>query len=131
MIEKGMVFGVFDGLHEGHRKFLADAAARCDTLIVVVARPETVMTLKEKHPRRGLKERISEIRAFNPRFEIVTGDATIGEWHAIKEHRPDMVFLGYDQERIAEELKKMNIPFTFLEAYRPSEFKSSLLDKEG
>lgn len=127
-----MVFGVFDGLHEGHKKFLTDAAARCTELVVVVAHPEAVLTLKKKHPLRTLEDRIGEIRSFNPRLEVVTGDATLGEWRALKEHRPDMVFLGYDQERIGEALKKMNVPFTILGAHRPSEFKSSLLnDRES
>ncbi len=130
MINKGMVFGVFDGLHEGHKKFLSDAAARCTKLIVVVAHPEAVLALKKRHPLRTLEDRIGEIRSFNPRLEVVTGDATLGEWRALKNHRPDMVLLGYDQKQIAEELKIMNVPFTFLEAHCPSEFKSSLLDKK-
>ncbi len=52
MITKGVVFGVFDGLHEGHKKFLTDAAARCVELIVVVAHPKAVLTLKKKYPLR-------------------------------------------------------------------------------
>lgn len=33
-----MVFGVFDGLHPGHRAFLRQARKKGDKLIVVVAR---------------------------------------------------------------------------------------------
>jgi len=47
----GMVFGVFDGLHQGHKHFLQAAAKRCKQLIVVVTVPAVVSVLKKHKPR--------------------------------------------------------------------------------
>ena len=124
-----MVFGVFDGLHEGHKKFLSDAAARCGTLIVVVTRDEIVELLKRRKPMRPHAARAAAIRAFNPNYIVVPGDPTLGEWDILKTHRPDKVFLGYDQHGIAAELTKLGIPFETLDAHEPSKYKSSLLRK--
>ena len=50
MNKKGMVFGVFDGLHEGHKYLLTEAAKLCDELVVVVTLDEAVATLKGHLP---------------------------------------------------------------------------------
>ncbi len=128
-IQKGMVFGVFDGLHKGHRKFLSDAAARCETLFVVVTRDEIVELLKHKTPMHAYARRAAAIRAFNPNCVILPSDPTLGGWEILKAHRPDRVFLGHDQHAIADELKKLGIPFEVLEAHHPEKYKSSILNK--
>lgn len=127
--KKALVFGVFDGLHEGHRHFLSQALTLCDELIVVVAQSETVQTLKGHAPKYSYKERRSAITAFKDTLTIVPGDFVLGSWSAIHTHKPDVVFLGYDQYSIAEELKKMAIPMVFLESHYPETYKSSLLHK--
>ncbi len=129
MNKNGMVFGVFDGLHEGHRKFLSDAAARCETLFVVVTRDEIVMSLKNKKPLYPYDERVRAIGSFDPDLIIVPGDTTLGGWQVINDYRPHMVFLGYDQQEVAKELKRIGIPFIFLDPYFPEKYKSSLLGK--
>ncbi len=124
----GITFGVFDGLHEGHKHFLADAASRCEALTVVVAQDEAVRRIKGKLPKRTLAERMEALQAFNPALSVVPGDEKEGEWGILKRHAPDMVFLGYDQKALAAELKKLDIPTTVLSAHRPETFKSGLLD---
>ncbi len=122
-----MVFGVFDGLHEGHQYFLRLAQTLCDELVVVVAVDEAVRALKGRVPKHSNGDRIAAIRNFNPATVVVSGDDTPGQWSALKTYVPDVVFLGYDQKAIAGALKDIPMPFVFLEAHRPEEYKSSLL----
>lgn len=124
-----MVFGVFDGLHEGHQNFLTQAQNRCTKLIVVVAHEQVVQTIKGHLPQFSFEERAQAIRSFNPRLDIVSGDQKIETWSAFKTYQPDMIFLGYDQHRLAEKLKEMNTLFVFLDSHLPDTFKSSLLNK--
>jgi cytidyltransferase-like protein len=122
-----MVFGVFDTLHEGHIYFLTEAAEKYDRLIVVVTLPEIVFMLKKRHPKQSLETRMAAITSFNPSFQVVPGDQTLGEWNVIKMHAPDIVFLGHDQHGIATELERLGIPFEFIGAYKPEVYKSSLM----
>ena len=125
----GMVFGVFDGLHEGHRDFLQQARAKCGKLIVVLTLPEAVRELKGREPKRSYEERANALKAFDPTLTVVQSDARLHSWEVLSAHKPDMVFLGYDQQAIATELEKMGVPFESLDAHRPETFKSSLLDR--
>ncbi len=128
MPKKGMVFGVFDGLHEGHKHFLSEATKNCNELVVAVTPSETVLKLKGRAPKRDFKERAGTVAAFNPRFFVVSGDTTLGAWGVLEEHQPDMVFLGYDQDGIAEELKKKGVSFATLPSHFPERYKSGLLN---
>jgi cytidyltransferase-like protein len=127
-VAKGMVFGVFDGLHEGHKYFLTDAASRSEILVVVVAQDAAVQRIKEKSPKRTLAERIEAIRAFDSRLTVVPGDEGEGEWKIVTLHKPDLAFLGYDQQLLVPEIEKLAIAYTFLDAHQPEVFKSGLLD---
>lgn len=122
-----LVFGVFDGLHEGHKNFLLQALKECDELIVVVTLPEIVQALKGRQPKYSYEERVTALQSFNTRLKIVPSDSLLGSWEVLKKHKPDIVFLGYDQQAIAEELKKQHIPFRFLEPHQPEKYKSSLM----
>lgn len=126
----GMVFGVFDGLHEGHRHFLLEALQYCQQLIVVVAHPDIVLALKQRLPMQPLEERIRAVSAFHPPLHVIAGDTAIGTWSALKQYQPDIVFLGYDQERLGQELKTLDIPSQFISSHYPEKFKSSLLNKK-
>lgn len=125
--KKGMVFGVFDGLHEGHVFFLESAAAQSEKLIVVVAEDGASSALKGRAPKHALKERMLRIESLGKGWTVLAGDSAQGEWSALKKYAPDRVFLGHDQHRIAEELQRMGIPFSFIGAHSPERYKSSLL----
>jgi len=125
-----MVFGVFDGLHEGHKFLLTEAAKGCEELVVVVTPDETVKLLKKRFPKHPYSARSSAITQFNSSLKVIPGDEKPGQWTVLADHRPDMVFLGYDQQAIADELKKIDIPFTFLAPHHPHKYKSSLLDSD-
>ena len=110
-----MVFGVFDGLHEGHRYFLTEAGKLCDALFVVVASDRMVEKLKGRAPKHLYKERVTMLRAFNPTLAIAAGDEEIGEWQVVKRHAPDVVIVGHDQGSLLAEIRFLAIPFTQLE----------------
>ncbi len=126
----GMVYGVFDGFHPGHQHFLKEALKHCDRLIVVVAHPDIVKALKERTPYCSSEERLAAIRAFDERLEATLGDESIGHWTALRAYQPDIVLLGYDQERLGTELKKLNIRTRVITAHHPEKFKSSLLNRQ-
>jgi cytidyltransferase-like protein len=128
-MKTAMAFGVFDGLHEGHRDFLRQAMGKCDRLIVVVAPSEAVMALKGRMPKRSYDERAAALRELDPSLVIVPSDAEIGSWKVVRDHRPDVVFLGHDQQAIAGELARIGVPFEFLESHEPERFKSSILNR--
>ncbi len=124
---RGMVFGVFDGLHEGHKRFLSDAYGRTTSLVVVVARDVSTRARKGKMPKMSEAERVKAVSDYLKDATVVLGDEHEGSWHVIDEHDPERVFLGYDQGEMSRELKRMGIPFTFLDAYEPGKCKSSKL----
>lgn len=123
-----MVFGVFDGLHNGHRHFFREAKKRCERLIVVVAVPEMVSNLKHRLPKYTLEERMAALRAFDPTTTIVPSDAVPGTWSALRKHQPDIVFLGHDQTALGEALEQIKIRTVSIGAHHPTVFKSSLLN---
>jgi cytidyltransferase-like protein len=128
-ISRGMVFGVYDGLHEGHKYFLTTAKSHCDELLIVVASDIVVEALKGKKPKFSMQERKEALKSLGSGFTIVDGDESLGEWTVIDSYDPDRVYLGYDQSLIGREMKRQGIPFTYLEAYKPNEFKSSLMNR--
>ncbi|MFZ3031710.1 MAG: adenylyltransferase/cytidyltransferase family protein [Candidatus Moraniibacteriota bacterium] len=124
----GMVFGVFDGFHEGHRYFLREAKEYCEKLVVVVAHPNIVLTLKQRVPLRSLSERMQAVRDFDATLEVTSGDTAIGTWSALKRYQPSLVLLGYDQKHLGEELTKIGMVHQFIAAHHPEKYKSSLLN---
>lgn len=124
----GMVYGVFDGLHEGHKHFLEEAKKFCDKLVVVVAHPLIVQKLKHHVPYHSSEARIAALKAFDPKIEAVIGDSSIGTWSALKHYRPDIVLLGYDQVRLGAELEKLGVHTEIITPHLPDTYKSSLLN---
>lgn len=124
---KGLVFGVFDNFHRGHEHFLKEAYALCESLVVVVTLPEISKILKNTLPKESLDTRIKNVKDFNQNLNVIHGDSTLGEWAVLKQHNPDIVILGYDQESIANELDKNKVQYIVLGAHYPEKYKSSLM----
>jgi cytidyltransferase-like protein len=124
----GIVFGVFDGLHDGHRYLITECAKHCETLVVVVTLDAVVSMLKNHPPKYSYEERVEAIRNFNPNLTIVPSDPTLGGWSILERHRPDIIFLGYDQDAIASEMKRLKRRFTFIDAHHPDTLHSSILN---
>lgn len=122
-----MVFGVFDGLHEGHQYFLLEAAKLCSELIVVVTLDEVVEALKNKKPKNDFMQRVAAIKSFDTNLKVIASDSALGKWSIFKDHSPEIIILGYDQHGIAREMKKLGRSFITLPSHFPEKYKSSLL----
>lgn len=101
-----LVFGTFDGIHDGHRFFLSQARALGDRLVVVVARDATAGSLKAKPPRRNEERRLDEVRRLKAVDSALLGDETLGAYRVIEMIRPDVIALGHDQDALEGDLKR-------------------------
>jgi len=132
-----MVFGVFDGLHEGHVSFLRQARALGDRLVAVVAQDDSVMRLKQRVPQYPFSVRMDTVSKNGLVHAAVPSDSAEGGWEVIIRHRPHVIALGYDQMAMREDLLRSISSFPFpceivvLEPYKPDVFHSSLLRSDA
>lgn len=135
-MRKVMVFGVFDGVHEGHRHFLKEAKALGDYLIVAVAQNHIVEHLKGHLPQLDIAERLEHLKHEDAVDEVEIGDAELSTFEVVKNHKPDVIALGYDQKLLKENLEKNRdkfdwpIEFKTVSAYEPNIYHSSLLNQK-
>ncbi len=136
MISKTVViFGVFDGVHEGHRKFIGQAKEQGAKLVAIVARDESVKRIKNKIPIHNEKDRLDTVSKIKEINLTILGDSEQGIYNILKEINPDIIFLGYDQidlyNDLIEKIEKGFLPQIELiigEAYQPEKFHSSILN---
>jgi cytidyltransferase-like protein len=129
-----VIFGVFDGIHEGHRAFIKGAREHGDRLVGIVARDSVVEKLKGKIPDNREADRIKMLLEV-PEIDIVyLGDIEEGTYKMLREVHPSVVYLGYDQVELFEDLKHSiesgTLPDMELlvgEAHRPDEFHNSII----
>lgn len=133
--KKVLVFGTFDIFHKGHESFLRQAKRHGETLVVVVARDETVKEVKGKLPRNKEKDRLERIWKSRLAEEAVLGGLK-NKYAIIRKIEPDAICLGYDQAAFVDKLREKLLAFGMgdvkikrLKAYRPEVFKSSLIIK--
>ncbi len=130
----GVVFGVFDGLHDGHRAMLEQARFRVDRLIAVVPNDAVVERLKGHPPSRSWNQRAEELRASGLVDEVVQGDDDEGEYHVLDTVKPDVILLGYDQKGLRKDLERhyalrtTHYALVTLDPHHPDRYKSSLLN---
>lgn len=131
-----LVFGTFDIVHEGHRDFFRQARALAidPYLIVSLARDRVVKKIKGKLPRHSERERADAMRREKGIDEVVLGSESDYIAH-IKELKPDVIALGYDQsgeyvEGLAEKLRAagMRPQLIRLKSFKPEHYKSSRLN---
>ena len=104
-MKKVMVFGIFDGLHEGHRDFLRQAKAYGDYLVAVIAQDHIVESLLGKLPAANLEERFEHLEDEDAVDEVAIGDHAHIIWQVIPKHRPDTIVLGHNQTALKEALE--------------------------
>lgn len=96
--------GVFDILHAGHLHYLNEARKLGDELVVVVATDSTVRR-KKHEPVTPETMRLEIINALKPVDHAYLGHE--GDiFDIVREIRPDIIALGYDQKFSENELEK-------------------------
>ncbi|MCQ2079693.1 MAG: FAD synthase [archaeon] len=91
-----MASGVFDLIHPGHISYLQQARSFGDELVVVVACDETVR--RQKHePITPDFMRVKVVENLKPVDRAIVGRNGGSIFDIVKEIRPDVIVLGFDQ----------------------------------
>ena len=129
-----MVFGTFDGIHEGHLDFFRQAKKYGDYLVAVVAKDKNVEKIKGKLPIRDENERLDDLKGCKLIDEAKLGYED-NPYKIIEEVMPNVICLGYDQKSfnagLEGKLKELglNIEIYTLKSYKPDKFKSSIINR--
>lgn len=137
MINKTVaIFGVFDGIHEGHTSFIREAKKQGNHLVAIVARDEIVKKLKNKLPKLTEVERINNLLEVEEVDLVLLGDPEIETYNTLREVSPQVVYLGYDQKELLNNInkvmKKGNLPKMEIiigQPHQPDIFHTSILNK--
>ena len=128
-MKKVMVFGTFDVLHPGHEFLLREAKKYGDYLIVIVGRDSTTLELKKHPPQYNEQERVNHLKSLGIADEVLLGKE--GDKHQIiRDHKPDVVAVGYDQKFFLDDLEdslKSDAIIVKIPPFMPEIYKSSKL----
>lgn len=130
---KVLAFGTFDLLHPGHVLFLQKASEYGEMLVVVVARDRTVKEIKGSLPEDDESLRAENVKRLGFVDEVLLGNEDSRKFETIKQVKPDVICLGYDQrsftEGLEKRLKSMGIKSRIvrLGPFRPEKFKTSII----
>jgi len=91
-----MATGVFDIIHPGHLHYLEESRKLGDELVVVVATDSTVRRRKHE-PITPERMRCELVAALKPVDQAVLGKDSGDIYDIVKELKPDIITLGYDQ----------------------------------
>ncbi len=133
-MKTGLLFGAFDGLHEGHRAMLKEARTHADHLVVALPPDTVICELKGKSARFSWKERAKALWESGLVDDVIRGDEMLGLYSAIDTKHPDVIFVGYDQHELAKDLATYlendgkAIPIVPLSPFKPERYKSSLMN---
>ncbi len=138
MIHKNvLIFGVFDGIHEGHRYFISEAKKHGDRLVAVVARDILTKEFKGKTPVNSEVSRINSLLEVPEIDLVLLGDPNRSSYNVLKEVNPDVVCFGYDQEELHQDIestiKKGILPqmkLVLIKPLNPERCHSSILNEK-
>lgn len=131
-----MVFGVFDGVSESDRHVFAEALEFGEEVIAVVARDEVVLESHGRIPERLFEERKELVSYESEVSLVVDGDEEFGSYDVIREHKPDLILLGYDQDETERDImiwaEEQGDPVIIQRAsmYAPEVFTADMLESE-
>jgi len=121
-----VVFGIFDGIHEGHRDLFRQAKEMGDELVVIVGRDKSSLQLKNKKPRLSEDERIRLLKEEELVDDAVLGDRTLSSYTVLKNLEPQVVCIGYDQEVLESDLRNwITANDLRIELYRAKPFQEN------
>lgn len=130
-----MVFGTFDYLHAGHENLFIQARELGDEIVAIIARDKTVRNIKGETPDHNEKERLENLKNTGWAEMVYLGNPK-DKTKVIKEYRPDIIALGYDQFAFTYRLEKflmdirLDAKIVRLKPYRPDMYKSSIIKKQ-
>lgn len=129
-----VIFGVFDGIHDGHLAFINEAKSYGDILIAIVARDSIVFNIKNRLPKENEVERIKNLLEIPEIDRVLLGDEQKGAYKVLQEVNPDVICLGYDQKDLENDIKKAikngiikKAEIISAKPYKPDELHSSIL----
>jgi len=136
---RAIAFGTFDTLHPGHLSYLSQAGVFGDELIVVVARDANVLRSKGRLPQENEEVRRQKVedavKELGLKGRVILGNK-VDRWQLLRELRPDIICLGYDQQVDLKALDELIASERFfceikrLISYHPEKYKSSLFRKD-
>ncbi len=102
-MSKVLAFGTFDIFHPGHDFFLKEAKKQGEYLSVVLARDLTVKMVKGIPTTNDELARLAAIKALDYVDYACLGSED-DKYEIITELKPDIIFLGYDQNAFVDGL---------------------------
>lgn len=135
MARKVLVFGTFDVIHPGHISFLKQARERGDLLSAVVARDSTVEKIKNHKPLKNEEERLEDLKRSGLVDEARLGNQGKDPYSIIKDVRPDVICLGYDQhtyvDGLAERIAGMGLKAEIcrMNPFVPEKYHSGIINR--
>ena len=130
-----MLFGTFDIIHPGHVNLFSQAKKHADELIIVIARDATVKRIKGFSPHFNEIERKRNLEHFDTSLKVELGDLD-DPYAKIKELKPDVICLGYDQAAFVDELghvlkeNDIKAKVVRLKPYKEKMYKSYMIRQE-
>jgi FAD synthetase len=111
LLTRVLATGTFDLLHPGHVYFLTQARALGDELFVIVARDSNVT--HKPRPIIPEEQRLEMVNALGMVDKALLGSES-DMFEPLKQIRPDIITLGYDQnfdiDYLEKELTKRGLP---------------------
>ena len=129
-----MTFGTFDLFHQGHEHYLNQSKALGDELVVVIARDQTVEQIKNFTPHQNEQIRHKNVQDTQIANLVVLGNLE-DKFQVLREHKPDIIALGYDQVAFTENLNNfiidndLSTKIIRISSFHPDKYKSSIIKK--
>jgi FAD synthetase len=126
--------GVFDLLHLGHVRFLEESKRRGGPgarLVVVVASDKTVFRRKGRKPILPEDQRRELVGSLRTVDRAILGHENLDMLRTVKEVKPDMICVGYDQQEVKKSAKSLlkreglRIPVVQIPKFGPDGLNSS------
>lgn len=128
-MKKVIVFGTFDLIHPGHIHMLKEAKEYGDFLLVVIARDEVSCDVKGRLPKNDENTRLENIKKTGIADKVRLG-CLDDRYQVIREEKPNVIALGYDQRAFVDKLEEIvddDTQIVRLAPYKPDIYKSSKL----